>query len=182
MLWTSLTEEVGIPFQSACLTLSLHHLFLQVAHQILRSFLASRVFLVGLKEGMDFAAQMKKLRLGDGCLDAFTKMTQCSVCSGVPRSVKPCKKWVLLLRRWTYDLDVEGGIRRGCAIPDSWKSFPRINCNSQHSHSAKQHIPVFLIEDVNPGFSFCSGKGLLFLFLEKSSIIPELLDPLVPPP
>ena len=74
----------------------------KVAHQILRSFLASRVFLVGLKEGMEVATKLLQLPPQDECSKAFMKMTQCSVCSGVPRNVKPCKKYCVNVIKGCY--------------------------------------------------------------------------------
>lgn len=74
----------------------------KVGHQIIRSFLASRVFLVGLKEGLEVATKLLQLPMLDQCSTAFVKMTQCSVCSGVPRSVMPCRKYCINVIKGCY--------------------------------------------------------------------------------
>ena len=74
----------------------------KVGHQIIRSFLASRVFLVGLKEGMEVASKLLQLPMLEECSEAFMKMTQCSVCSGVPRTIKPCRKYCVNVIKGCY--------------------------------------------------------------------------------
>lgn len=78
--------------------------------QVSRSFLASRVFTQGLKVGKEVIEALFNLPVHDGCSIAFMKMTQCSICSGVSESTKPCSNYCVNVLKgcFTYIIMIQG--------------------------------------------------------------------------
>ena len=62
----------------------------RISLQIKKSFLASKVLQDAIGVGKKVIDELLKMKAQEKCSQAFTKMTQCSICSGVEQSVKPC--------------------------------------------------------------------------------------------
>lgn len=83
----------------------------KIAHQTSRSFMASRVFMEGLREGVDVVSELLNLPVGDECSIAFMKMTQCSICYGVSSDiVRPCMSYCKNVMKgcFTYIIMIQG--------------------------------------------------------------------------
>lgn len=61
-----------------------------IRQQTSRSFMAARMFLHSLKEANNIVSELSQMAFHDECSVAFMRMTQCSICSDVPSSIKPC--------------------------------------------------------------------------------------------
>lgn len=74
----------------------------RITYQTIRAFEASRMFLQGLKEGMEVTLKLLDIPVHDQCKIAFMKMTQCSICSGVNLNMKPCSNYCLNVMKGCY--------------------------------------------------------------------------------
>ena len=66
----------------------------KIAVSVSRSFLASRVLLESLQVGHQVIQKLLELKPNQECKNAFTKLTQCSVCHNL-HGVKPCYNFCL---------------------------------------------------------------------------------------
>lgn len=67
----------------------------KISVQIRKSFLASKVLQDALVVGKQAIEDLLKMKANENCSRAFTKMTHCSICSGIKQNVKPCYKYCM---------------------------------------------------------------------------------------
>ena len=67
----------------------------KISLQIKKSFLASKVLQDALVVGKQVVEDLLKMKAHEKCSQAFTKMTHCSICSGVRENYKPCFKYCM---------------------------------------------------------------------------------------
>jgi len=73
-----------------------------ISTQMTRAFEASRVFLQGLKEGMDVSLKLLDSPVHEKCKVAFMKMSKCSICYGLNPNGKPCANYCLNVMKGCY--------------------------------------------------------------------------------
>ena len=67
----------------------------KISVQIRKSFLASKVLQDALVVGKHAIEDLLKMKAHENCSRAFTKMTHCSICSGIKQNVKPCYNYCM---------------------------------------------------------------------------------------
>jgi len=146
----------------------------KIGHQTSRSFYASRVFLQGLKEGMQVITDILNLPVHDECSIAFMKMTQCSICSGVSNDLKPCSKYCT-------------NVMKGCfayiiMIQPKWNEF----INDMVALAEKLEGPFSMEAVVEPlgvkiseaVMTFQDNLGNITVKVEEKCGIPPTIDPI----
>ena len=73
----------------------------KITVQILRSFIASKVFLEGLRTAYDVSKKLLSIPRHDACKANFMRMTHCSICQNID-DAKPCKAYCSNVMKGCY--------------------------------------------------------------------------------
>ena len=129
----------------------------KISLQVKKSFLASKVLQDALTVGSRVVDELLNMRSNVKCAQAFMKMTQCPMCSGIAEKVKPCYNYCM-------------NVMKGCTaypavVGPAWNAY----VTALHKLAIKADGP-FSMEAIIDPLGVKISEGIMFFQFNRQNI------------